>query len=144
MADQSFKINEAIVLGYQAPNKESGLTVIAEIYLPSTLQDSNFPNIVLVEVGNSGTYRGEFVPDQAGVWQAIMYKDGGAGQVTKSFSIGSHNVHSVGEAIGTVDSKIDAVDALVDTVVADVANVQTTVDGIASSVGALDTPPMAF
>ena len=130
MADKSFKINEAIVLGYQSPNKESGLTVLAEIYLPSTLQDTNFPNIVLVEVGSSGTYRGEFVPDEPGVWQVIMYKSGGDGQVTKSFSVGSHNVHSVGEAIGTVASKVDAV--------------QTTVDNIASNVGALDTPPMAF
>jgi len=137
MADKNYKVNEVIDLGYQAPNKETGLTVIAEIYLPNKSKDSTFPDVVLVEVGNSGTYRGEFTPDQVGTWQVLTYKEGGDGQVVRNYSVGEHNVHSVGEAIGSVNAAVADVDS-------DVAALDSKLDNIDSKVSALDTPPMAF
>jgi len=159
MSDKLFKIGESIEVGYQAPNKQSELTgVVAEIYLPNKAKDSNFPDVELVEVGSTGTYRGSFTPDQQGVWQVIMHKADGDGQVTKSYSVGGYNVHSVGEKIdvvdgkanelGTVvteiDSKVDVVDDKVEVVEGKADTIITKLDGIEGSVGALDTPPMAF
>lgn len=138
MSDKLFKIGESIEVGYQAPNKQSELTgVVAEIYLPNKAKDSNFPDVELVEVGSTGTYRGSFTPDQQGVWQVIMHKADGDGQVTKSYSVGGYNVHSVGEKIDVVDDKVEVVEGKADTII-------TKLDGIEGSVGALDTPPMAF
>lgn len=124
MAEKLYKVNEAIELGYQAPNKETGLIdVVAEIYLPNKQKDSTFPDVELVEVGATGTYRGEFTPDAQGTWQVIMHKSDGDSQVTKSYSVGAFNVHTVGEAVvavdsavGGVDTKVTAVDGKVDTV----------------------------
>lgn len=124
MAEKLYKVLEAIELGYQAPNKETGLVgIVAEIYLPNKQKDSTFPDVELVEVGATGTYRGEFTPDAQGTWQVIMHKADGDSQVTKSFSVGAFNVHTVGEAVvavdsavGGVDTKVTAVDGKVDTV----------------------------
>jgi len=166
MAVKNLPVNEAIELGYQAPNKESGLSgvnaPIAEIYLPDTKEkDSNYPDVELIEVGNTGTYRGEFIPLEQGEWQVIMHKEDGDGQVTKKFSVGAHNVHSVGAAIAVVDAdvaivdgNVDAVKAKTDTLPANPAGagnagdtleiLSDQLDGIEGSVGALDTPPQAF
>ena len=131
MAEKNYKVGEAVSLGYQAPNKESGLVIIAEIYLPDKTKDIvNFPDVTLVEVGSSGTYRDEFSPDVEGTWQVITHKAGGDGQVVKNYSVGAHNVHSVGDLVAAVDNKIDVVDGKV--VALDI------------KVSALDTPPMAF
>jgi uncharacterized protein YlzI (FlbEa/FlbD family) len=124
MAEKLYKVNEAIELGYQAPNKETGLLgIVAEIYLPNKQKNSNFPDVEMVEVGATGTYRCEFTPDVQGTWQVIMHKADGDSQVTKSYSVGAFNVHTVGEAVvavdsavGGVDTKVTAVDGKVDTV----------------------------
>jgi len=138
MAEKNYKVGEEIPLGYQAPNKESGLVgpnaPIAEIYLPDTgsgiLKDTNFPDVELLEVGSSGTYRGLFTPDQQGEWQVVQHKADGDGQVTLKFSVGAYNVHSVGEKVDTVDGKM--------------GSIQTTLGSIENKVDAIDTPPMAF
>ena len=117
MAEQIYKLGQAIELGYQAPNKETGLIgIVAEIYLPNKQKNSFHPDVTLVEVAATGTYRGEFTPDEQGTWQVIMHKADGDSQVTKSYSVGAYNVHSVGEAVTTVDGKIVTVDGKVDTV----------------------------
>jgi hypothetical protein len=137
MADKQFKVNEVIELGYQAPNKESGLTVTAEIYLPNLAKDSLFPDVTLVEVESTGTYRGSFTPDQEGTWQVITHKAGGDGQVVKNYSVGAHNVHSVGAAIADVDSDVAAVGAAVADVDSDVAAVGAAVADVDSDVAAV-------
>jgi len=125
MSSKEYKIDEAIDLGYQASGHVSGLSIIAEIYDETGVKDtSNFPDVTLVEVGSSGTYRGSFIPDAEGTWQVITYvTPSGDGQVVKNYSVGFHNVHSVGDAIVAMNVKIDDLDTKVDS---------------------LDTPPMAF
>ena len=137
MAEKVFKINEEIEIVYQAPNKESGLTgltaVEARIYLPDDTEDSNFPLQDLVEIGGSGIYKGKFTPDQQGEWKVTIYKSAdGDGQVVKRYSVGAHNVHSVGDAVGTLDDKIETVDGVVDGIVTNVADLDgdvATLDG---------------
>jgi len=131
MSNKEYKVGEVIPLGYQAPGKESGLIIIAEIYLPSLEKDIiNFPDVTLLEVGSSGTYRESFVPNDSGTWQVITHKDDGSGQVVKNYSVGVHNVHSVGEAIADV--------------VSDITDMDAKIIAIDTKVSALETPPMAF
>lgn len=144
MAQKNYRVGEAIPLGYQAPNKETGLIVISEIYLPNKAKDSAFPDVTLDEIDGTGTYRGEFTPDQQGTWQVITAKDDGDGQVANNYSVGADNVHSVGGKIDTVDAKVEVVDAKVVAVASDLGDVEIKVDAIDTKVSALDTPPMAF
>lgn len=159
MAQKNLLVGEAIELGYQAPNKQSGLSggnaPIAEIYLPGTKEkDSNYPDVELIEVENTGTYRGEFTPDSQGEWQVIMHKADGDGQTTKKYSVGAHNVHSVGEGVNVVDAKANSIQSAV-AALPDAGEVNTIVDtrvdvtdakidALDIKVGELDTPPMAF
>ncbi len=136
MAEKNLLINEAIEVVYQAPNKQSGLSgVVAEIYLPDGEKDSNFPDVALAEMASSGVYKGEFTPNVQGEWKAVCHKSDGDGQVVRRYSVGAHNVHSVGSQINAVDTKINAVDAQLDTV-------ETKIDDIDTKVSSLDTPPM--
>ena len=114
MAERNYKVGEAVPVLYQAPNAETGLTVYADILIPGDHPDSNFPRVTLLERGHdTGTYYGEFTPDEQGEWQAICYKDDGDGQVTKRYSVGAHDVHSVGEGVGSVATAVDVVDTKV-------------------------------
>lgn len=135
MAEKNYKINEEIEVIYQAPNKESNLlAVTGAIFLPNGSQDSGHADFTLTERGNTGTYHGEFVPDEEGDWQVIISKDGlGEGQVTKRYSVGLHNVSSVGQDMAK-DNTV-AKEATLD-------DVETKIDSIVTSVASLDTPPM--
>lgn len=155
MADKLYKMSELIDLNYQAPNKQSGLGgVVAEIYNPSK---ANVGSVALVEVTGTGTYCGAFTPNAVGTWQVIMHKSDGDGQVAKSFSVGAHNVHSVGEAVGAVNTSVggvqttvNGIDTNVDSIRGEfesgglVVEIDTKLDSINNKVSALDTPPMAF
>jgi hypothetical protein len=114
MAEKNLLVNEEIEILYQAPNKQTGLTITAEIILPSGSKDSNFPDLTLSELLGKGVYTGTFIPNVGGEWKVIVHTDTGDGQVVKRYSVGSYNLHTIG---GIVES-------------------------ISSSVGALDTPPM--
>ena len=167
MAEKMFKVNEAIEIIYQAPNKETGLSggsaPVAEIYLPNDAKDSGFPDVSLTEIGASGVYKGLFTPDAQGEWKVTIHKAGGDGQVVKRYSVGLHNVSSVGEGVTTVDGKVDtvdgkvttvdgkvdtvdgkvvAVDGKVDGVQTTADSIETKVDNLDTKVSSLDTPPM--
>lgn len=129
MAEKNYKVGEVIEVVYQAPNKQSGLdNAVVEIFLPNDQKDSAFPDEILTEIGSTGTYKGTFTPDAEGEWKVICHKADGDGQVVKRYSVGGHNVHSVG-------AKVDAVDAQLDTV-------ESKIDTLDTKVGSLDTPPM--
>jgi len=159
MADKLYKVNEPIELGYQAPNKESGLTgpnaPIAEIYLPNKMKDSSFPDVELVEVGSSGTYRGSFTPDQEGTWQVVIHKADGDGQVTKSFSVGAVNIQDIytdaakaadlTNGINSINTNVDDVETNIRGADNDtLKTLSDQIDAVDSKVSTLDTPPMAF
>jgi len=109
MAEKLFKINEATEIGYQAPNAETGLAgVVAEIYLPGKIKDSSFPDVVLEEVANTGTYRGTFIPDAVGVWQVIMHKADGDGQLNRGYCVGHYNLEDVGTAVDNLQAALTA------------------------------------
>ncbi|MHA1883069.1 MAG: hypothetical protein ACTSUO_08495 [Candidatus Thorarchaeota archaeon] len=150
MAEKMYKVNEAIEIVYQAPNKESGLSgVVAEIFLPNNQKDSNFPDVSLTEIGNTGIYAGMFTPDQEGEWKAVCHKADGDGQVVKRYSVGAHNISDVGETINTVHgktdnivTKVDNIDTTVDDIDAQLDTVESKIDNLDNKVSTLDTPPM--
>lgn len=142
MADKLFKVNEAIEVGYQAPNKESGLVYpnapMAVIYNPS---GGVHATIGLTEVGATGTYAGQFTPNVEGSWKVLLSKFDGDAQVVKAYSVGAKNIQDI-----YLDTAKDSTVAKDNTVAksADLANVDTKVTNIENIVSALDTPPMAF
>lgn len=135
MADRHYKVDEPIEIIYQAPNKQTGLTIEAEIILPGNVKDSNYPDLILTEVLGKGVYRGDFTPDTQGEWKVVVHDDTGDGQVVKRYPVGGHDVHSVGEKLNDIDTSIDDVDIQLD-------SVETKIDSISTQVGSLDTPPM--
>jgi len=129
MSEKNLKLNVPVPVVYQAPNKETGATVIAEIYLPAGTKDIvNFPDLTLVERGASGVYVETFTPDDVGEWVVLIHKQNGDGQVVKRFSVGEHNLDSVGADVNGVQAGQAVIEGKIDTVI--------------NAVGALDTPPM--
>ena len=111
MAEKIFKVDEAIKVTYQAPKAETGLAGgVAEIFLPNGAKDSAFPDLSLTEMDTTGVYVGEFIPDQQGEWIAVIHAGTKKSQVIKRYSVGAHNIHSVGETVAGIDSKIDDID----------------------------------
>lgn len=154
MSEANYKVNEASQILYQAPNAESGLSgVVAEIYLPSGVKDSDFPDVALVERGSTGTYVGSFTPDEQGDWEVIMHKSDGDGQVIKRYSVGGHNIHAIGEGVSALPDTA-AVNAEVDQALVDYDGPTKTeldsahsvtdgkIDALDIKVSSLDTPPM--
>jgi len=154
MAEKNFKVNEAIEIIYQAPNAAEGLDIRADIY--DEVKALHAVDQPLIEVGNTGTYRRAFTPDAAGEWQAVIYEfidsDTRNGQVVKRYSVGAHNVDSVGtdmakDATVAKDSTVAkdntvAKEATLTGVDDQLDTVETKIDNIVTSVGSLDTPPM--
>ena len=143
MAEKLYKVGESIEIVYQAPNAESGLIdVTAEVYLPSNSKDSNFPDITLEEMDNTGEYREDFTPDEQGEWKVIIHKASGDGKVVKRYSVGAHNVHSVGEVTAAVSGKTSNIQTVVNAIDTQLDTVESKIDEVNTKVGALDTPPM--
>ena len=111
MADKLFKVGDPISFGYQTPNKQNGMVVIAEIYLPGPPKhkDSSYPNVTLDEVEDTGTYVGEFTPDEQGNWQVICHLEDGSGQIVKGYSVGGHNIDSIGEKLVEIGNQVNSV-----------------------------------
>lgn len=109
--EMSFKMGDAVPIVYQAPGAQSGLTgVVAEIILPSGAKDLvNFPDVSLTEVLTTGTYKGSFTPDVTGEWVVICHKADGSGKVIKRYSVGGHNVHTIGEDVADILESVQGI-----------------------------------
>jgi hypothetical protein len=167
MAEKNFLVDEAIEIVYQAPNKQTGLTITAEIILPSGSKDSNFPDLTLSELLDKGIYSGFFTPNTGGEWKVVVHTDTGDGQVVKRYSVGDYNlatvggvveavstkvddvdsdvaavggqVITVGGQVSTVDGKVDVIDGKVDAAATKVDDVQVTADSIETKVDNIST-----
>jgi len=129
MSERNLKVGNPITIAYQTLNKETGATVVSEIYLPAGVKDLvNFPDVTLLERGSSGSYVGTFTPDDVGEWVVLTHKADGSGQVMKRFSVGHHNMQSVGDDVNTIQGVT--------------TSIESKVDAIDLKVGAIDTPPM--
>jgi len=122
MAQGNYKLNESITVTYQAAGGTTGLSdVTMQIYDESGALDGvNFPDVTMTEVGSSGRYEGSFTPDAVGVWRVVINSTTKPGQVVKQFDVVSHNIDSIGGAVGGLNDVSAAdVNAEVDTALAD-------------------------
>lgn len=109
MSESLYKVGEPIKVVYQAPNAESGLTTVKmEILDELSAPSSDFPDVMLTEIGNSGRYEGSFEPDAVGDWAILVEKAPGLGEVVKHYPVGPHNITSIGGKIDAVSDKVDA------------------------------------
>ena len=120
----------------------------------------------MTEIGNSGRYYAEFVPDASGEWSVQIEKSDGTGKLTKAFSVGDWNVHSLGAKVvvlagkaddrdvnlGVVHTKVDdlkteaaARGTKLDNMKADtdrLGSIETNVDEITNSLPDIKSPPL--
>jgi len=108
MSQGNYKIGELIEVTYQASNALSGLTdVKMEIYDETGAKDvGNFPDVTMTEIGSTGRYKGSFTPDAEGKWRVMVNSASHIGKMVKDYDVVAHNIDSIGDAVGTVNSEM--------------------------------------
>ena len=85
----SYVVNKPIRIEYQPAGGEAGLTVGVEILDETGGKDTqDFPDMLLTEmvlVGSS-MYRGEFTPDEIGIW-TVHIADSAGGTAIKQYVV---------------------------------------------------------
>lgn len=97
----SHKINTLIEVTYQANGSQSGLTDVTMVIYDEThsLDGTNFPDVVMTEIGSTGRYYGSFTPDAEGKWNVLINSATAPGKVVKQFDVVGHDIDSVGDAV---------------------------------------------
>ena len=114
MAQGVYKNGEAIEVTYQATAAETGLDdVKMDVYDESHAIDAAKGVAAMTEIGATGRYYGTFTPDAEGKWTVMIDSVTRPGKVVKKYSVGAHNIDSVGDDIATADGKIVTVDGKV-------------------------------
>ena len=103
MAQKSYKVGEAIEIIYQTQNAASGVVVNMEVYDEAHIIVAGGPTI-LTELGASGRYYANFIPNAEGEWSVQIEQVGGIGKATKSFSVGIRNIQDVGAKVDIIDN----------------------------------------
>jgi|GEM_PF-3808526 len=108
----SKKIDKAIEVTYQAAGATSGLVDVTMVIYDEghALDEVNFSNVVMTEIGITGRYYGAFTPDAEGVWTILIDSATTPGKVVKKYTVVAHDVDSVGDVVATTDGKVDTVD----------------------------------
>lgn len=111
-----YKIGEVIEVTYQATKTESGLTdVIMEIYDETGAKDiPSFPDVVMVEIGSTGRYKGSFTPDVVGKWRVMIDSVVKKGKMVKDYDVVAHNIDSIGGDMAKTGSDGDTLESLSD------------------------------
>lgn len=104
MADKGFKVNEAVVVVYQASGSASGIIVDMDVYDETGTLDAGQCG-TMTEIGTTGCYRMSFTPDQEGTW-IVRITDASGGKATKVYSVGASNVSEIGVAVASIDAKV--------------------------------------
>ena len=120
----AYKSGVAIIVTYQAANAETGLTIKMDIYDETHAKDDPKCIAAMTEIGTTGRYYATYTPDAAGEWIALMYKDGGGGEVVKAFRVAIADEFGVKTVVDAIQAKTDnlpgtpAADGEYDTVIA--------------------------
>ena len=108
MARKNYKLNEPILVLYQAPNRESGLIDVKfEVFNATDVLDAAQSGH-MTELGASGRYKHFFTPDTEGDWSVqITIESTNAGAMIKHYSVGCYNVQEIGADLQSVEMKVD-------------------------------------
>ena len=106
MAQGQYKVGEEIEVTYQAAGATSGLLDIKmEIFDETGVKDTtNFPDVIMVEIGSTGRYKGSFTPDLKGKWRVMINSNAKKGKVVKDYDVVGYNIESIGGALSGLDS----------------------------------------
>ena len=132
MAQKNFKVGEAIEVIYQAQNAESAVIINMEVLDETHTIVAGGPT-VMTELGSSGRYYANFIPDEAGEWSVQIEKSDGSGKITKAFSIGGSNVHDIGVKVETIDNNTTNLGTNLGIVEGKIDTANTKLDGMLSS-----------
>jgi len=123
MATGTYKNGVAILVTYQAVACATGKTVTMAVYDEEHALDEAKGSAGMTEIGATGRYYATFTPDAEGEWIVIMENTtDGNGEVVKAFAVAGHDVDSIGDAVATVDGKIDTLDTVADGIQTDLSN----------------------
>lgn len=115
MAKKDYSLNDPIKVYYQAPNRETGLTINMKVFDEADAEDA-LQSGAMTEIGTSGIYWKSFTPDAVGEWRVECAKADGSGAVTRHYSVGTVNLEDVGDVLSTVDGKVDTVEGKIDAI----------------------------
>ena len=148
MAQRNFRVGMSIEVKYQAANGASGATIEMEVVKPDKSIVEGGPTI-MTEIGNSGRYYADFVPNVDGEWSVLVQKSDGSGKVVSAFSVGDWDVHEIGAKMTVVEGKQDDQNANLSVVHTKVDEIKTNSDklptiemDVADIKGSLGSPPM--
>lgn len=100
------KVNNEIIVVYQAANAESGATINVDIYDEThTKDDAKSGNAT--EIGTTGRYYYAFTPDAAGTWIAQIQKSDGTGKVVKAFVVKAADEFGIKSVVDGIKTKTD-------------------------------------
>lgn len=138
----AYKSGVAIIVTYQAVSVGTGLTIKMDIYDEAHALDAAKSVAAMTEIGTTGRYYATFTPDAAGEWIALMYKDGGGGEVVKAFrvaTIDEFGIKTVVDGIQTdLDNATDGLGALKTAIDANATPAE-----VATELGTYDAPTKA-
>ena len=100
----AYKSGVAIIVTYQAANAQTGLTIKLDIYDEAHALDAVKSVAAMTEIGTTGRYYATFTPDAAGEWIALMYKDGGGGEVVKAFRVATGDEFGIKAAVDALNN----------------------------------------
>jgi hypothetical protein len=103
------KVNTVKEITYQAAGATTGLTDVTMVIYDEThsLDGTNFPDVTMTEIGNTGRYYGAFTPDVIGEWQVHIDSATAPGKLLKQVTVVTNDVNTVVSDVATVDGKID-------------------------------------
>jgi hypothetical protein len=132
-----YKVGVPILVTYQAPNVESGLVPVMEVYNEGHAYDVAKSGDMTELMNNDeppvgqGRYYKSFTPDAEGEWTVLIWcgtSGNEFGQVVKSYSVCGHDVDSIGDAVSGIQSDLDdATNGL--------AAIKNAVGGVSTQVG---------
>jgi hypothetical protein len=142
MGLKNYKKSEVIEVVYQAAGATTGIVVTMDVYDETGSKDVAKSG-AMTEIGVTGRYKKAFTPDEEGGW-VVLIADANGGRSAGSFSVGTHNIESLGAIVASSDGKVDtanikltSVDGKVDTMDGKVVTVDSkvvTLDGKVVSV----------
>jgi len=100
----AYKSGVAIIVTYQAAAAATGLTIKMDIYDEAHALDAPKSVAAMTEIGTTGRYYATYTPDAAGEWIALMYKDGGGGEVVKAFRVATGDEFGIKAAVDALNN----------------------------------------
>lgn len=123
-----YLVGEPIIVVYQAAAVETGATIKMDIYDQAHAKGDTPPCVaamteIVYNATPTGRYYATFTPNAAGTWIALMYEDGGGGEVVKAFIVDTGDEFGIKAvvdtlattaALTTVDTEVGIIDGFHD------------------------------